>query len=480
MRAIRRTQPGPSIEVAQKFHRRRALAGALLTALCGGAAAGQDPFGANNTLYPAEGDWSGQFRTSNYDYPSAPQKAVWQSGGPCDDGDAGPLSTASAPAYVDAVKQFIASDIRGAIDTPLTWNPDQVGWYNMPWGATGTTRSDGSIDPESGRESLLGSYTGQILPADTFATPRPARAFQNHAVIYYNDVAATMLARVFEDPFLPNTSAVDFPEGSIVVKVEAAALTQQEWPVLENSSISYVFRPLTSDLLKPHAKDGAPAVVTQMYFTQIVVKVKDTVAAPETGWVFMVFAYDKDAQADTVWDRAVPVGAMWGNDPEYANTFSGAAPEGQKLEQTWISPGAPAYTLEALGWGDRLSGPMDVGRRHNVVTVSGKRYGTQASPFAASSCMSCHGSAQVPFIANLYPSPNLPFPLEGQEFLFFDPGSPQWAKWFQNRAGDVPMSGANRTGITAMDYDMLLTFTIQSVASTAGTEGLILEKLMGH
>lgn len=444
------------------------------------ATAQLDPFAANNTLYPPAGNlpdgWSGGFRTSNYDYPSKPVIPAWPPGGPAGLAGTG-LTLDTAAAYVDAVKKFLQDDIKGLVNTPLTWSPEAVGWFDMPWGAHGSTLPNGEIDPESGREALLGSYTGQILQPNTFKSPRPPVAFQNHAVIYYNDVAASMLGMVWKDPFDPDLSAAQFPEGSIVVKVEAATLTPEQWPPLEGSTVSYVYRPTTASLLNPEQKEKKAEIVP-MYFSQMAVKIKDSIAAPETGWVYIAFAYDKDAPGATVWEKAVPVGAMWGNDPEYARNPKGVGVDG--LKQTWISPTAPAFAHQTLGWGGRLAGPMDVGRRHNVVTVSGKRYQGDTQ-FPASSCLSCHGAAQFPFVANLYPSPNLIFPEDGlKQFLFYDPGSVQWARWFQNRPGNVAMSDHGRAGITALDYDMLLTFAIASANAAAGGNAFLQHRLPGH
>ncbi|HED15804.1 MAG TPA: hypothetical protein ENI64_03130 [Gammaproteobacteria bacterium] len=437
-------------------------------------------------MYPPAGhgsdEWDGSFRTSKYDYPTSPTKQDWRPKGLI----SGPLTTRTAAKYVEFIKKYIQKDMSDLVNTPLTWSPEKAGWYNMPWCAQGTTQPDGKIDPESGREALLGSYTGQILQPNTFAppTPRPPEAFQNHAVIYYNPTAATMLAEVWRDPFEPDVSAAQFPEGSIVVKVEAATLTPHQWPPLEGSSVSYVYRPTTKSLLNP-SKSGKTAEIVPVRFVQMAVKVKDRIASPDTGWVFIAFAYDtnkhKGVTGTTVWDKTVPVGAMWGNDPEYSRNRKGRNPDGKPLKETWLNPDAPQYSRDVLGWGGRLSGPMDVGRRHNVITVSGQHY-QKNTQFAASSCLSCHGSAQYPFMANLYPSPNLVFPEDGNQFLFFDPGSDQWAQWFQNRPGNTAQSGAGRTGITAIDYDMLLTFALTAAKAPASTNRntFIQNRLQGH
>lgn len=430
------------------------------------ATADLDPFAANNTLYPSYGDlptaWKGTYRPSNYDYPTESVPSKWRPGGPA--GVA--LTQENAAAYVDALKKFIQSDIQGLINNPLTWTPAQAGWFDMPWQAHGSLLPNGEIDPESGREAILGSYTGQILQPNTFEKPwQPKVAFQNHAVVYYNPVAGAMLGKVWKNPFAPNLAAAQFPEGSIVVKVEAATLTPEQWSPLEGSTVSYAYRPTTASLIDPKQK-VKKAEIVPMYFSQMAVKIKDSVASPETGWVFVGFTYDKNAKGSTVWDKAVAAGAMWGNDPQYARIPNGNG--GKPLQQTWINPNAPKFVRGSLGWGGRLAGPMDVGRRHNVITVSGSRYqGDQGFP--ATSCISCHSAAQVPFVANLYPSPNLIFPEDSlQTFLFYDPGSPQWAQWFQNRPGNVALSGKGREGIFAIDYDMLLTFALGTAIAEAG------------
>ncbi len=440
-------------------------AAAILVSAAGTAGAQSvDPLASNNTVYPAAEEWSYGYRTSNYDYPAQPVAPRWTPGG-----EVGRITTDNALQYMQRAKAFLTADMSGLVNDPLSWSPEQVGWYDMVWTAQGSTRADGTIDPNSGREALMGSYTGQILPPETFTDPSPPEPFQNHAVIYYNDVAAAMLGRIWKDPFDPDLGDTQFPEGSVVVKVESATLTPQQWPILDGSTEAWVYRPPVAAIENsPPASWQAQKV--PVYFSQMAVKIKDSTASPETGWVFMAFAYDASAPGETVWDRAVPVGAMWGNDPQFANTPAGTNPNGPLLE-TWVNSAAPAFTRQTLGWGGRLAGPMDVATRHGVITVSGTRYGQQ--DFAASSCLSCHSAAQFPFTENLYPSPNKVFPEDGHPFLLYDPGSEAWARWFQNRPGDRALSGDNREGIVAIDYDMLLTFSLATYNAAAGNRLMV-------
>ena len=40
--------------------------------------------------------------------------------------------------------------------------------------------------------------------------------------------------------------------------------------------------------------------------------------------------------------------------------------------------------------------------------------------------------------------------------MIYDPGSPEWMKWFQDRDGETPMDPG--TGQIGLDYDMVTAF----------------------
>ena len=46
-----------------------------------------------------------------------------------------------------------------------------------------------------------------------------------------------------------------------------------------------------------------PSVVP-VYFSQLAIAIKDSVASPQTGWVFVGFAYDTKATGASVWDKS--------------------------------------------------------------------------------------------------------------------------------------------------------------------------------
>src|SRR5262249_40887796 len=147
----------------------------------------------------------------------------------------------------------------------------------------------------------------------------------------------------------------------------------EQWPVIDGSAVGNVFRmpveALEGSDENPTVKANTPPSpqVLPLRLLQFDIIVKDSTVSPQTGWVFATFIYDKGAVGATTWDKRVPLGAMWGNDPEFAGQPDGKDPAGGPLKETWINPDAPAYAKSSLGWGGRLSGPIDVAERHNVL-----------------------------------------------------------------------------------------------------------------
>lgn len=444
----------------------------LIAAMFAQPAWAADPMASNNGLYPEPGvdTYDGRFLLANLDYPSDPPGHRWSLGG-----GVGQLTTGNAQEYATALKAYLEPTLRTLIEDPGSWDPAAAGWYDLVWSGAGDPGSFKGIDPTSGREAIMNTYTGQIMPADTFFPPyTPSVDVQNHAVIYYDGVAASMLDELWQNIFAPDMRAMDFPDGSVVVKAEAVTPTPEEWSVLQNASSWTVFRPTVADQ-KAGKTPMVPQVLT-VHPLQMAIKVKDPVASPTTGWVFMALVYDATSDGATPWDRFVPVGIMWGNDPEFAR-YPDGRPEGAELSETWLNPDRPGFTDSTLGWGGRLAGPMDVATRHNVVTPSGQRF-QGADHLRASSCMSCHGAAEFPFTANLYPSPNKSFPRDGSQFLLYDPGSAEWARWFQSRPGDEPLSG--NIGGQALDYDMAIMFALSANAAAVGKFEFAVEGFDGH
>jgi hypothetical protein len=275
-----------------------------------------------------------------------------------------------------------------------------------------------------GREPVQGTYQGPHFDRTIYKDLKTT-FIQDYVSVYYNDIAAYTLRQLWQNPnpYQPKPAAAQFREGAIAVKLSLTTASGADWTPMEGSTQSKVFVP------PPTATDPAPAGVAPqllpVYVMQLDIIVKDSLTAPKTGWVFSTLVYDKDARGATTWDKMVPLGAMWGDDPGV---------DSNALQETVINEAAPAYAKLTLGWGGRLSGPNDAATRS---------LNPQVQPLRISSCMSCHGTAESPGTVSL-------FPKNGTSF--FQPGSPQWNQWFQDRPGNVPQSP---TGHTALDYDMV-------------------------
>jgi len=157
-----------------------------------------------------------------------------------------------------------------------------------------------------------------------------------------------------------------------------------------------------------------PATLTLL---QIDIAVRDMRLDATTGWVFGTFVYNGDATGTAPWERMIPVGVQWGNDPTLTPTEYA---KGTRVVETWVNP---KLTIpQHLGWLSRLNGPVD-------------------NPL--SSCLSCHTTAQDPVASTMTP-PNGSTDAERM-------------RWFRNvKAAEAFDSGK----ATSVDYSLQLAFGI--------------------
>lgn len=435
---------------------KRLLPAVLLAAFSLPLAAQVDPFAVNDGNIPDAEEYGGPLFTFNYHYPSrlqAPLEMPWREslGGRS-------LDETTAYDYVMALKQFVENPMRTLVTQPKEWNQHPPrDWYSMLWAG-----EDIPMTGWEGREAIYGTYTGQIQSASVYADSGLTVDVRNHAAIYYNHTAAYALGQVWQtcEPVstlcTPSLMAgeAQFPEGSVIIKAAAATATPEEWPVLEGAGTWQIYR-------RPFNHQGTlhdqPPLVTDVRVAVFDIIVKDSVAAPETGWVFSTLVYDREAEGDDAWDRMVLLGAMWGLDP---NVDSALHPQ-QPLAQTYVNPEAPAYATVTLGYGGRLSGPFDIAVKHNVYVD-----GEVVERLPSSSCMSCHGT-----VAYLPGSDKMPtffypakLPIDGHEPLqMYSPGSHDWNEWFTNRLGDQVQT--NEVGAIALDYSTFLEMVLMNFAS---------------
>ena len=338
-----------------------------------------------------------------------------------------PISSSNTFAYMDSLKNAVAANVIPFFTKHSTWTSAKYGWFNEPWVG-------------SEREAILGAYLGNGNPSHMFTTLNEDEA--GYALVLYDSTAAYTVGKIWgktgEKINLKNNAA-QFKEGSIIVKLAFSNINYPAWPVMQGAQTFSVYDTIPT---KENPKKGYQ--VRKVSFFQMDIIVKDSKTSPKTGWVYSTFVYDKDAAGASFWDKMVPLGAMWGDDPGINSPITPPYP---KLQETVINAKAPTYSKETLGWGGRLSGPND-----GAVTQVAKNVDTKKvyKNLASSSCMSCHSPAQDNFNSFLLPGP---FP-SSDTLGVYTPGSPKWNLWFRNNYGTVPFDA----GQVAMDYDMVMAF----------------------
>ena len=408
-----------------------------------------DPFLASNGLTPPVSQYTGPMFILSHEWPTEALPAMkdppWQQaiGG-------GAINTQNALAYVAALKQYVSANARLLLLDYAHWDAAKARWYNEPWLG-------------SAREGIHGTYPGGQFGPSVFPGTGLKAIFDTHVVTYYDERAAYSLYKVWGAKAMTpdlKTENFQFEEGSVIVKAavfvaDDPAAQKDWWPVTDGAALWPIYRGI------PEQWPGSPAVL-KSYVMQFDIIVKDRVASPKTGWVFGTLVYDRKAAGDA-WDKMIPLGAMWGNDPGVDSSQKDPPP----LQETWINPAAPKYATETLGWGGRLAGPNDGAR--NDIQVGKKEMENRAD----SSCMSCHGPAewqpaehrQVSFLLPSYensqpgapPYKTCPKGKPGDDEICSPaPGSAEWMRWFQDRLGSEAQDADS--GSVAADYDMVFTF----------------------
>ena len=231
----------------------------------------------------------------------------------------------------------------------------------------------------------------------------------------YNPAAGFVLGEVWKNPAVPDTTKAVFPDGSVGVKLLFTTAPVSQVPFL---SLSKRWKANANLAL------SQPRQVRTLRLLQVDIAVRDDRADTTTGWVFGTFMYENTATGATPYDRLVPVGLMWGNDPDL--TMAKVA-MGEKPKETWTNPGT---MRTKFGWNGRLNGPVDNPK---------------------SSCLSCHGQAAFPIgsINSLAPS-GMP--------------SDAWLPLFVN----VKAGQAFKPGSKPLDYSLQLAIGIKNYPGTSG------------
>lgn len=310
-------------------------------------------------------------------------------------------------AYMDAAKAYC---LEGNVEADWYVQNNKVrNWYHMPWQHYGPL----------GREGIHGLTKEAQIQARQLAAGQAATG-QTYAVGIYNDIGAYTLGQVWKDPQNPDPSFTSkpnsFANGTVVCKALFADIDRSTVPFLANPVLWQGY--ITETFQSANRKLKEVALI------QMDIAVRDT-RMSDTGWLFGTFQYNGAKTGKAGWDNLVPVGIMWGNDPQVtSNDYTNPEPTVTKinpaLQQTAINADTQELPPTHLGWNGRLNGPVD-------------------NP--NSSCLSCHMTAEAPQVAIMNP-------------LFqADPpavGSADWMKWFQNIPAGVPFTA----GTQSTDYSL--------------------------
>jgi hypothetical protein len=277
-------------------------------------------------------------------------------------------------------------------------------WYHAPWMHWGP----------NGREFVHG-LTHERSSRPKELAPTQVSSFQNWAVGMYNAPGGWIIGKVWKDPNHPEPKEfASFPDGTVSIKLLFTEANPAEVPYLEGSKEwdAYIYDKNES----PINPNGVRKVKT-MRLLQIDIAVRDVRNDSVTGWVFGTFTYNNALGGTSPYDKLVPIGIMWGNDPE-------ASAPGDPLKETYINTSSD-LPKQHLGWNGRLDGPVD-------------------NPM--SSCLSCHSTSEWPVNAGMTPG-------QGAQ-----PGSSEWMKWFRNiKSGEAFVSGSK-----SLDYSLQLASGIQN------------------
>jgi hypothetical protein len=246
------------------------------------------------------------------------------------------------------LKAVLAYDLEGNTAIDFRGQDNVVRkWFHAPWL---------HADPRSGREFIHGLTLERQSRARELA-PTQTRIAQNWAVGMYNARGGFVLGQVWKNRDAPDPALAKFPEGTVAFKLLFTSASVGQVPFLKGS-LEWEADINRSTGTRPRPK---------LRLLQIDVAVRDSRADSTTGWVFGTFIYNGNAQGQSVWDRMIPVGAMWGNDPD-------RLVDNGPLIETVINPDARPL-VQHLGYKGRLNGPIDNPR---------------------SSCLSCHSTAETP------------------------------------------------------------------------------------
>jgi hypothetical protein len=315
------------------------------------------------------------------------------------------------------------------------------GWFHIPWQDYGP----------QGREGIHGLTKEAQVQKQQLASSQTYVNGQTVAVGFFNDLGGYTIGQVWADHSNPDPSKSSrpngFPVGTVIFKLLFVDVPPAQVPSLANPKLwqAYV-DPCYKAPCNPPAGDDR--VLKQVALIQMDIAVRTDDKQAPTGWLFGTFQYNGKLNRPDAWENLVPVGLMWGNDPNVnANTYTQTSfttpPDKTKinprLKETVINDDPNELPPTHLGWDGRLNGPVD-------------------NPI--SSCMSCHMTAQFPSDAPLNPSFQSKY-----AYTYKPKGNAYWMRWFQNIDCTVPFGnyvagGVPEPGLNTLSTDFSLQLAI--------------------
>ena len=272
-------------------------------------------------------------------------------------------------------------------------------WYHAPWMHYGN----------KGREPVHG-LTKERPSQEGELHKRQVSVAQNWAIGFYNLPGGYALGQVWKDPTRPATRRVTFPHGTVSAKLLFTTAQPDQVPYLDGAPQWYA----------QIRRDKQP-VAMRLLQLDVAVRDADIDNVTGTGWAFGTFMYHKDVDESEPWKRLLPVGIMWGNDPDLTKSQYDA---GGSPKEGWVNP-VVAQMFEKLPrihlglWG-RVNGPVD-------------------NPKSA--CLACHARAlDVGYSGRRMPYSPRNFKDESIR------------NFFKNRSPTEPFS----SGFRALDYSLQL------------------------
>ncbi len=339
--------------------------------------------------------------------------------------------------YLNAIQAYI---FEGNIDQPGYKNDfdphrnDVRGWYHMPWMHWGP----------QGREGVHG-LTREGPLAKKMLGPDQTKRSHAYAVGIFNARGGYPIGQVWHQPGQPPDLSYfetnkGFPNGTVIAKLLFTPLgeTQVDWLKNPLTWQAYV---VTEDI--PGCNFDACAnnrAIADVHLLQMDIMIRDDRANATGGWVFGTYTYNGRLDNENKWDNLVPVGLMWGNDPDARTSEFNTTPNPQQgtltnpaLDQTFINKSDDLPAMH-LGWGYRLNGPADNPK---------------------SSCMSCHSTAQYPNAAEIMPilADGVSQPAPGTK------ASDAWMRWFRNEPWGTAFDKGE--GVVNMDFSLQLSKSLK-------------------